>query len=91
MTDSREAEQQTPTPDSKGMAVDSDIDACDMKGVDAMTMPSSGEGGDCVFKRGVCMMHVVKGEKYVEVSKTWKDRGGGRGYGFVTQRRVKFR
>ena len=32
----------------------------------------------------------MKGEKYVQVSKNWKDRGGGRGYGFVTSKKVKF-
>ena len=90
-TDSRQAEHLSPAPDNKGMTVDSNVDACNVKDIDSMTMPSSGEGDDCNFKRGICVKHGMKGEKFVEVSKAWRDRGGGRGYGYVTQRRVKFR
>ena len=31
----------------------------------------------------------TKGEKYTEMTKKWRDRGGGKGYGFVTTRKVQ--
>ena len=33
--------------------------------------------GQCEYKRGVCLKHNTRGQKYVEVSKRWKDRGKG--------------
>ena len=64
---SGEVELHTPTPVNKGMVDMSDINACGMKDDDAMPVPSSGEGDDCVFKRGVCEMHKVNGN--VQVTK----------------------
>ena len=45
----------------------------------------------CTFKRGVCCLHNARGEKYVDKKKRWMDRGGGRGYGWVTSKVVKYR
>ena len=61
-----------------------------------MREPSSDEivkvdDDKCVFKRGVCSFHIAKGEKYADVKRRSKDRGGGRGYGWVTSKLVKFR
>ena len=44
----------------------------------------------CTFKRGVCCLHKVRGEKYVDKKKSWLDRGRGRGYGWVTSKVVKY-
>ena len=86
-------QQHTTTPDNIGMNVLSCSNVCEMKDEVDVTVPSSGEGGneDCTFKRGVCLLHKVKGEKYVQSTKNWKDRGGGRGYAFVTSKRVRYR
>ena len=65
-----------------------------MKDDELVTMPSSGgEENDevCIFKRGTCQKHGIKGEKYVQTTRNWRDRGGGRGYAFVTSKRVKYR
>ena len=54
--------------------------------------PSMGEEDDlCVYKRGFCQYHKADGERFVEVSKRWRDRGGGEGFGYVTSRLVKYR
>ena len=45
----------------------------------------------CTFKKGVCSLHNARGERYVDKKKRWMDRGGGRGYGWVTSKVVKFR
>ena len=51
-------------------------------------MPSS---DGCVYKRGVCLFHHMKGEKYTEKTQKWMDRGKGKGYGFVTKRKVRYK
>ena len=33
----------------------------------------------------------TKGEKYTEMTKKWRDRGGGKGFRFVTTRKVKYK
>ena len=45
----------------------------------------------CSYKRGTCSIQVRKGVRYLQESKTWKDRGGGRGFGWVTRRVVRYR
>ena len=68
--------------------------AYDVKDDDTMPVPSSGGDDDdevCKFRRGVCLRHGMKGERYVQTVKNWKDRGGGRGYAFVTSKRVRYR
>ena len=45
----------------------------------------------CKFVRGTCTLHNKKGVKYHQTSKKWKDRGGGKGYGFVISRYVRYR
>ena len=44
----------------------------------------------CEFtKKGVCINHGTTSTKIVVPSKKWKDRGGGKGYGYVTTRVTK--
>ena len=63
--------------------VDNVKDPCETKVVPSVLV--------CAFKRGKCLLHNVDGVKYTEVAKKWKDRGGGKGYGFITTRTVKYR
>ena len=78
-----------PAPDDRGMIDDYISKDYDVKDADVLLVaPSSVK---CVFRRGVCQLHNVKGERQVQVSKTWKDRGGGKGYGYVTSKKVIFR
>ena len=55
--------------------------------------PSMGndEKHECVFKRGYCDLHQSKGEKIIVKERNWRDRGGGKGFGWITSRRVKYR
>ena len=46
---------------------------------------------NCAYKRGVCILHKRKGVKYTMKERKWIDRGGGKGYGYVTSRKVKYR
>ena len=46
---------------------------------------------DCSYKKGTCLIHRKKGLRYLQESKTWLDRGGGRGFGWVTRRIVRYR
>ena len=87
-------EENTPAPLNEGMNIITSIDVSVVKDDRMMTMPSSGGEENeevCMFKRGVCMKHGIKGEKFVQSTKNWRDRGGGRGYAFVTSKRVKYR
>ena len=78
-----------PASPPAGMTKDYSVNVDIMKDDDArMSMPSS---DSCVYKRGVCLFHQMKGVKYTEKTQRWMDRGGGKGYGFVTQRRVRYR
>ena len=46
---------------------------------------------ECDYFRGVCKVHKRKGEKFVVTKTEWKDRGGGRGYGNVYRRIVRYK
>ena len=50
----------------------------------ATTTPSVVEGK--INRKGYCKTHLNQAKKRVIPSKVWKDRGGGRGYGYVTKR-----
>ena len=54
-------------------------------------LPSIVKYEDCVYKRGVCVLHKKKGVRYTMVEKKWKDRGGGKGYAYVTSKKVRYR
>ena len=87
-------EEDSPAPPSEGIDIITSTDVCVVKDDELVTMPSSGgEENDevCIFKRGTCQKHGIKGEKYVQTTRNWRDRGGGRGYAFVTSKRVKYR
>ena len=59
---------------------------------DVTVAPSVGEYVEqCEFKRGFCLRHKAKGEKFIEVSRRWRDRGGGKGFDWITSRRVRYR
>ena len=46
---------------------------------------------NCNFNRkGYCVTHQVTGKKTTVTSKVWKDRGGGRGYGYVARKVTKY-
>ena len=45
----------------------------------------------CSYKKGICSIHGRKGIKYLQESKTWKDNGGGRGFGWITRKVVRYR
>ena len=45
----------------------------------------------CQLQRGFCMQHNVKGVRYIVTSKKWRDRGKGRGFGYVTSKLVRYR
>ena len=53
--------------------------------------PSVEESVNCAYKRGVCILHNRKGVKYTMEERKWIDRGRGKGYGYVTRRKVKYR
>ena len=45
----------------------------------------------CILtKKGYCSFHERQIEKISVTSKKWKDRGGGRGFGYVTRKTTKF-
>ena len=45
----------------------------------------------CSFtKKGVCQEHQVPGKKLSIPSKVWKDRGGGRGFGYVSKKSTRY-
>ena len=91
---SKDEEVDTAAPPSEGMNTITSYDEYVVKDVDVKSVPSSGgddEDEVCKFRRGVCLRHGMKGERYVQTMKNWKDRGGGRGYAFVTSKRVRYR
>ena len=62
------------------------------KNVDSMVLENKNtDGADkCVYnKRGMCGKHEKRGVGTQVSSKVWKDRGGGRGYGWVTRKVMK--
>ena len=74
-----------------------ELDNQDQK-LEPLTTPSSGAGekhsnekATCNFKRGGhCTVHNCNAKKINVTAKIWKDRGGGRGFGYVTTNRVKY-
>ena len=42
-----------------------------------------------IMKNGMCEQHQKMSSKYQVTSKVWRDRGGGRGYGFVSRKVTK--
>ena len=51
---------------------------------------STSMGDRCnIMKNGMCEQHQKMSFKYQVTSKVWRDRGGGRGYGFVSRKVTK--
>ena len=49
------------------------------------------EDRTCTFsKRGICEQHLVAGTKLSIPAKKWKDRGRGKGFGWVTTRTTRY-
>ena len=42
-------------------------------------------------KKGFCQVHKRQGERFVVTTTVWKDRGGGRGFGNVYKRKIKYK
>ena len=63
------------------------------RGDDNIMMESTAPPVDraCSYKKGICSIHGRKGIRYLQESKNWKDRGGGRGFGWITRRVVRYR
>ena len=61
---------------------------------EVMLAPSTGETMNDMIckptKRGQCEVHGIKMKKLSVSSKKWCDRGGGRGYGWKTQKVPKY-
>ena len=63
----------------------------DLKNLDDDTPETPSERDEeCTFKRGFCLIHNTQGVKYTVVRTKWKDRGGGRGFGNVSSRLVRY-
>ena len=43
-----------------------------------------------ITRKGFCLSHSDQAEKRIIPSKVWKDRGGGKGFGYVTRRVTKY-
>ena len=62
------------------------------------TTPSGGaerkhtdEKAICSFKRGgYCLTHECNSKKINVSAKVWKDKGGGKGFGYVTTKKIKY-
>ena len=52
--------------------------------------PSSTEPSCNINKKGFCSTHQVQTLKTSVTSKKWGDRGGGRGYGYITRKTSKY-
>ena len=77
---------------TEGMNTESVYKVAIMKDdVPGTMLPSVVKDDNCVFKRGVCVLHKRKGLRYTMVEKKWKDRGGGKGYAYVTSKKVRYR
>ena len=56
-----------------------------------LATPSMGNTVQCNINRKChCNTHGVKAEKSMVSTKKWKDRGGGRGFGYVTVKSTKY-
>ena len=71
-------QQETDAPTEKGLKQYLNIE-----------LPSN--DNKCQFQKGFCIQHNVKGVRYVVTSKKWRDRGKGRGFGYVTSKLVRYR
>ena len=55
------------------------------------TIHTTAPSVSCVLnKKGYCSFHNKQAEKISITSKKWRDRGGGRGFGYVTRKTTKF-
>ena len=53
--------------------------------------PSAPSMRECsISRKGYCKEHDYQAKKVAVSSKSWKDRGGGKGYGWVTKKVNKF-
>ena len=60
-------------------------------GVSSGNKENNANAKKCSFTRkGMCQEHQVPGEKITIPSKVWKDRGGGRGFGYVTKKSTRY-
>ena len=53
--------------------------------------PAPPSNEECNFSRGRCVLHQIRGVRYYQTTETCKDRGGGRGFGWITRRTVRYR
>ena len=51
--------------------------------------PAPPSNEECNFSRGRCVLHQIRGVRYHQTTRTWKYRGGGRGFGRITRRTVR--
>ena len=89
-----------PSPPQTVEAVDTvdTVDAVDTvgtvdtgQGTPSLADRQTVESKTCQFLRGFCMQHNVKGVRYIVTSKKWRDRGKGKGFGYVTSKLVRYR
>ena len=69
------------------------VELCDpmSDGVSAEIEENNVSAKKCLFTRkGVCQEHQVPGKKLPIPSKVWKDRGGCRGFGYVTKKSTRY-
>ena len=60
-------------------------------GADLEATPSAPSMKECsISRKGYCKEHDYQAKKVAISSKSWKDRGGGKGYGWVTKKVNKF-
>ena len=56
-----------------------------------LATPSMGNTINCnIDRKGFCSTHGERAEKTLITSKKWRDRGGGRGFGYVTVKSTKY-
>ena len=58
---------------------------------EVLPVPPSDMSCNYTRGRGRCNIHGNMGEKYVISERKWRDRGQGRGYGYVSTKKVKYR
>ena len=68
-----------------------DVGICDPVSNGMETKNVENVAKKCLFtKKGVCQEHQVPGKKLSIPSKVWKDRGGGRGFGYVSKKSTRY-
>ena len=67
---------------------ETDIVTPSMSKTEKVVSTSMGDGCN-IMKNGMCEQHQKMSFKYQVTSKVWRDRGGGRGYGFVSRKVTK--